>query len=79
MSTNSNSWVTCCGELPRSQIVFTVQVTISYIVIIVSLINLSLSSINTCLWTTLASATIGYLLPSPCLQNEQSLLRSSAV
>jgi hypothetical protein len=44
MSTNSNSWITCCGQVPRSQTVFLVQIVIAYFVIIVSLINIAISS-----------------------------------
>jgi hypothetical protein len=49
---------------------FAVQVTIAYIVILMSLINITFTSENTCLWATLASATLGYLLPSPSFKNE---------
>jgi hypothetical protein len=63
-------WVTCCGRLHKHQIVFAVQVTIAYVVILTSLINITFTSENTCLWATLASATLGYLLPSPSFKNE---------
>ena len=79
MSTNSSTWVTCCGNVPRSQIVFTVQVVAAYIVILVSLINITISSENTCLWATLASGTIGYLLPSPNIKCHESFLRDTPV
>ena len=77
MSTNSSSWVTCCGQVPRSQIVFLVQVVIAYIVIVVSLVNITVTSENTCLWATLASGTIGYLLPSPSIKRHESFLRDT--
>ena len=79
MSTNSSSWVTCCGQAPRSQIVFLVQVVIAYIVIIVSLINITISTENTCPWATLASGTIGYLLPSPSIKYHESFLHNTAL
>ena len=79
MSTNSNLWVTCCGDVPKNQIVFLVQVVIAYIVIIVSLINITLTAENTCLWATLASGNIGYLLPSPSIMQHESFLRDTAV
>lgn len=77
MSTNSSLWVTCCGQVPRSQIVFLVQVVIAYIVIIVSLINITITTENTCLWATLASGTIGYLLPSPSIKHHEPFLRDT--
>jgi hypothetical protein len=79
MSTNSSSWITCCGQMPRNQIVFLVQVFIAYVVIIVSLVNITFTSENTCLWTTLASGTIGYLLPSPSIKRHESFLRDTPV
>jgi hypothetical protein len=79
MSTNSNSWITCCGQVPRSQIAFLGQIVIAYFVIIVSLINITISSENTCLWATLASGTIGYLLPSPKQKHDESLLHNSPI
>jgi hypothetical protein len=63
--------------MPRSQIVFLVQVFIAYVVIIVSLVNITFTSENTCLWTALASGTIGYLLPSPIIKRHESFLRDT--
>ena len=62
----------------KDQAVFLAQVVIAYIVILTSLINISVTSENTCLWATLASGTIGYLLPSPSIKHE-SFLRNTAV
>lgn len=75
--TSSNYWLTCCGRVPKVQVVFLFQVVIAYIVIIVSLANITFSSENTCLWATLASGTIGYLLPSPSINHEPILRRTS--
>jgi hypothetical protein len=75
---NSEYWLTCSGVVPRDQVVFVLQVVIAYVVIIVSLANITFSSENTCLWATLASGTIGYLLPSPSV-NHGPILRSSSV
>lgn len=66
-SNSRNEWRTCCGSLPRDEIVFFAQVFIAYMVIIVSLINLCISNENTHLWVALASGTIGYLFPAPSL------------
>jgi hypothetical protein len=75
---NDRLWLTCCGRVQREQVVFVVQVVIAYIVIITSLVNITLFSDNLCLWSTLASGTIGYLLPSPSIKHE-SLSCSTAV
>ena len=76
---SNNEWRTCCGRAPREQIVFFTQVIIAYVVIITSLINLCLSSQNTCLWATLVSGTIGYLLPAPTIKHESAVLYHTAV
>ena len=68
----------CFGYMKRDQAVFLAQVIIAYIVILTSLINISLTSENICLWATLASGTIGYLLPSPNIKHE-SFLRNTAL
>lgn len=68
MSSNIN-WQTCCGEIQKHQFIYIVQVTIAYIVILISLLNITFSSENTCLWATLASGTIGYLLPAPSIRS----------
>ena len=74
---SSDHWWTCCCRVHRDQVVFTVQVVIAYIVIIVSLVNITFSNENTCFWATLASGTIGYLLPSPSISGEALFRRTS--
>jgi hypothetical protein len=76
-STRFNYWSTCCGQVPRDQVVFLFQVVIAYIVIIASLVKITFSSENLCSWATLASGTIGYLLPSPSIDHVQILRRTS--
>jgi hypothetical protein len=65
-----NLWLTCCGPMHKHQMVFLVQVTFAYVVILTSLVNITFTTENTCLWATLASGTIGYLLPSPSIKHE---------
>jgi hypothetical protein len=74
----ANTWVTCCGRVHRDQVVFFCQIIVAYIVIVTSLANLTFTSENTCLWATLTSGTIGYLLPSPTIK-DGPLLRRTAV
>jgi hypothetical protein len=62
-------WKVCCIKAPAEEVVFCSQLLIAYIVILVSLVNLCFNTANVCLWTTLASGTIGYLLPSPSLKH----------
>jgi hypothetical protein len=61
--------------------VYFAQVIISYIIILVGLVNLTLRSApNDDPWSTLISGVIGYLLPNPSLQNRRennAVLRKS--
>jgi hypothetical protein len=61
-------WKVFCIKAPAEEVIFCSQLLIAYIVILVSLINLCFNTNNICLWSTLASGTIGYLLPSPSLK-----------
>ena len=73
----SSYWQTCCGRIPKDQVVCIFQEVIACVVIIVSLANITFTSENTCLWATLASGTIGYLLPSPSINHEALFRRTS--
>jgi hypothetical protein len=74
MSGRSDRWKLCCTKAPKDEIVYCCQLVIAYIVIIVSLLNITFTENNTCLWSTLISGTLGYLLPNPHLQKNEPLL-----
>ena len=42
-----------------------------YIVVITNIVNLCISDKNTCLWSSLVSGSVGYLLPSPSISNKK--------
>lgn len=72
-SHSSNKWDVCGKIMPRSEIVFFVQVVLVYIVVIVSIVNLTIGGADDKLWIALLSSSIGYILPSPSLKaNKQS-------
>lgn len=77
--TDSNRWKVCCQELPSREVIFFAQVVILYIVICVSLANLSLGNGDLTLWSSLLSGTLGYLLPSPTIakKRDESLLSNT--
>ncbi len=64
----SSKWHFFGRILPRSEIVFLVQVVLVYIVVIVSIVNLTIGGKSDKLWITLLSSSIGYILPSPSLK-----------
>ena len=51
--------------VPRSEIVFFSQIIILYIVICVSIYNLTLHKEDVNLWISLLSSSLGYMLPHP--------------
>ena len=72
MSVTSNSkWTVCWQEVPSREVIFFAQVIILYVVICVSLANLSLGIGNQTLWASLLAGSLGYLLPSPRLGKKQ--------
>ena len=44
-----------------------------YIVVITSIVNLCISDKNTCLWSSLVSGSVGYLLPSPSISKKKEI------
>lgn len=63
------SWVFFGQKIPRSQVLFSVQVLVVLIVVCVSIVNLTLSKRceDIAPWIALLSSSIGYMLPSPRL------------
>lgn len=56
------------GSLRRIRpevVIFAAQVILLFIVVIVSLVNLSIDNGNTNLWTAILTSCLGYMLPHP--------------
>jgi hypothetical protein len=70
-NSGSSKWKVCCQEVPSREVIFFAQVFILYIVICVSLANLTLGIGNQTLWTSLLAGSLGYLLPSPNIGNKK--------
>lgn len=69
---NSGHWHFFGRTMPRSEIVFVVQVLLVYIVVIVSIVNLTIGSESEKLWISLLCSSIGYVLPNPNLKIKTS-------
>jgi len=67
-SRTSSKWHFFGKILPRSEIVFFIQVLLVYIVVIVSIVNLTIGRDDDKLWIALLSSSLGYILPSPSLK-----------
>ena len=64
-------WKFCGAKFPKEEIIYFCQVLIVYIVVITSIVNLCISDKTTCLWSSLVSGSVGYLLPSPSIRREK--------
>ena len=64
-SPSTRHWDMCGQRLPKSEIVYFVQVILVYVVVIVSIVNLTLGRSDEKLWIALLSSSIGYILPNP--------------
>jgi hypothetical protein len=54
-------------------LVFAFQATLVFVVVVVSLLNLSLTADNTCLWKYLLTGTLGYVVPGPMLKKKRQM------
>jgi hypothetical protein len=67
-------WKLCCTKAPKDEVVYCCQLIAAFLVIIVGLLNVTFTDNNTGLWSTLISGALGYLLPSPRIRRDESLL-----
>ena len=65
VSSHGGRWNVFGNEVPKEEIVFFTQVILIYVIAITSIVNLSLEAKNDTLWTSLLSASLGYMLPAP--------------
>ena len=69
-------WKFCGAKFPKEEIIYFCQVLMVYIVVITSIVSLCISDKNTFLWSSLASGSVGNLLPSPsnCKKKENDVI-----
>ena len=67
---NDQKWCCLGHKVPRTEIVYGCQVFVVFVVVIVSLYNLTTSHPNLNLWTILLSSSLGYILPNPRLETK---------
>lgn len=68
----------CCGGScsSKSDALFFAQIGIVYILIIISLINLTAAVSPTELWVSLLASAVGYLMPTPDRERSQKPIRT---
>ena len=71
LSSHGGRWNVFGSEVPKEEIVFFAQVILIYIIAITSIVNLTMEAKNDTLWTSLLSASLGYMLPAPQLNNHR--------
>jgi len=71
MSVSSGRWNVFGNQIPKEEIVFFLQVILIYIVAITCIVNLTMNVENSTLWTSLLSASLGYMLPAPNLSSKK--------
>jgi len=64
-------WNFCGDKVPKQEVVFICQIIASFTIVIVALLNLSLSDCDKALWSTLVGAGFGYLVPNPTLRHRR--------
>ena len=68
----SSNWPLLGSKFPKLEIVFFTQVILIYIVIGVSLVNLSIGRTED-LWILLLCSCLGYILPNPSLKSRKQV------
>ena len=67
---NGERWHLLGTRVLQAEIVYFCQMVVVYIVIIISIVNLSPENGSNELWISLLSSCIGYALPSPKLKKQ---------
>lgn len=70
-SSSTEPWSLLGNKIPKSEIVYFCQMSVVYIIIITSIVNLSLQNGSTELWMSLLSSAIGNALPNPSLKPDK--------
>lgn len=73
----NSTWTLCRKKIPKNEIIYLSQVVLIYIVVCACIINLSISPNNHSLWASILSGALGYLLPSPSINNRKRDNRAS--
>ena len=69
LSSRGGRWNVFGSDVPKEEIVFFTQVILIYVIAITSIVNLTMEAKHETLWTSLLSASLGYMLPAPQLNN----------
>ena len=65
--------------IPKQEVVFFSQIIVLYLVIIVSLINITFENGDDNIWLSLLSASIGYALPNPSIKRHTIIVQRAPI
>ena len=65
----------------KNELVYCCQLIVVFVIIAVALFNLTFKDedTDTCLWSSLISGSLGYLVPSPTLSRNESILSNTTI
>ena len=66
-------------SVPKPEVVYFCQIFVLYLVICVCLVNLCIRDEQTEMWSTLMSASIGYLLPNPSPKRQKIIIQKVSI
>ena len=69
----ADGWHLFGTECPKEETVFLCQVVILYMIVVVSIYNLTVGHGDSTLWAALLSSPLGYLLPNPSMKREDGV------
>jgi len=69
------------GRCTKKELVYCCQLIVVFVVIVVALLNLTFRDNDTdsCLWSSLISGALGYLVPNPSLNRNESILPDATI
>ena len=71
VSSQGGRWNVFGSNVHKEVIVFFTQVILIYVIAITSIVNLTMEAKNDTLWTSLLSASLGYMIPAPQLNSHK--------
>lgn len=69
-SSSTEPWSLMGNKIAKSETVYFCQMIVVYMIIIISIVNLSLQNGSSEVWISLLSSAIGYILPNFSLKPE---------
>ena len=76
-SHRSTNWYFFGTSVPHTEVVYLSQIILIFIVVIVSLVNLTAQIGDPILWSTTLGSSMGYVLPSPTIKRNTKVVTTT--